>query len=84
MTIDPKQFKQWLELRRRLLSEERAYARERSSGREGTPSDFQNLSVKESEIRALRALSRSLLHKSLGSTVPGDRDGKPSPGKGAD
>jgi hypothetical protein len=64
--IEPKQFRRWLELRARLLAEERAFAKDQAAWHRGEPTDVEALSIKHSEIRALRALSRSLIRKSLG------------------
>jgi hypothetical protein len=58
-------FRQWMELRERLLVEERAFAREHAAWKRGEATDIEALSIKQSEIRALRALSRSLVRRSV-------------------
>jgi hypothetical protein len=54
---------EWLALRKRLLEEERAYARDRLAMERGEQADVESLSIKQSEIRALRALSRAVVRR---------------------
>ncbi len=63
--VQPEQMKEWLAMRSRLHAEERAFARARAASARGEPTDPEELSIKESEIRALRALSRSLFRRSF-------------------
>jgi hypothetical protein len=63
--VKPEQMKEWLAMRSRLHAEERAFAAARAACARGEPTDQEELSVKESEIRALRALSRSLFRRSF-------------------
>ena len=65
--VKPEQMKEWLAMRSRLHAEERAFAQARAAWARGEPTDHEELSVKESEIRALRALSRSLFRRSFAS-----------------
>lgn len=58
-----KEFNHWLTLRTRLLNEERAFARERLALERGEQTDVEALSIKQSEIRALRALSRAVVRR---------------------
>jgi hypothetical protein len=74
--VKPEQMKEWLAMRSRLHAEERAFAAARAASARGEPTDPEEMSVKESEIRALRALSRSLFRRSFAAqdgsgTAPG-------------
>lgn len=72
-----KHFKEWLSLRARLLDEERAFARERLALQRGEGADLETLSIKQSEIRALRALSRAVMRRAMGGNAQrqgGSRD----------
>lgn len=73
--IQPKQYQEWLAVRTRLLAEERAFAQAREAYARGEPTDLQDLSIKQSEIRALRALSRSLFRRSARVVERPGRDG---------
>lgn len=73
MTMDTgKEFNEWLTLRTRLLNEERAYARERSALERGEHTDLVALSIKQSEIRARRALSRAVVRRVFCRNSEGD------------
>jgi hypothetical protein len=63
--VEPKQYNEWLLLRQRLLQEERKFAREQQAAARGEPVDLETLSIQQSEIRALRALSRAMIRRSL-------------------
>lgn len=64
---DSTKFQAWMEVRRRLVQEEKAFAEDHAAWRKGAPIDPETLSIQYSEIRALRALSRALLRRSLNS-----------------
>jgi hypothetical protein len=66
---------QWLAVRRRLHQEERAVAKAEEARSRGEPVDVEELSIQRSEIRALRALSRALIRRSIQATPGGDRQG---------
>lgn len=76
--VQPKQYQEWLAVRARLLAEERAFAQARAAYARGEPTDLQDLSIKQSEIRALRALSRSLFQRSARAGERAGRDGADS------
>jgi hypothetical protein len=73
--IESKQYREWLLLRERLLQREREFARGQQAIARGEPMDLEVLSIQQSEIRALRALSRAIIRRSLPP-----RDGSERPG----
>jgi len=72
--MEPKQYREWLRLRERLLQQEREFARGQQAIARGEPMDLQELSIQQSEIRALRALSKAIIRRSL---QPHDRSERP-------
>lgn len=62
--VDSKQFKDWLAVRARLRAEQRAYRDARAAFARGEPTDVEALSIQKSEIRALQALSTSMVRRS--------------------
>ena len=59
-----KQFQEWLSVRERLRKEERSFREARAAYARGEPTDLQALSIQQSEIRALQALSTSIVRRS--------------------
>ena len=62
--VDSKQFKDWLSVRARLRAEQRAFRDARAAMARGEPTDVEALSIQQSEIRALQALSTSMVRRS--------------------
>jgi len=56
---------QWREMRRRLAQEQKALIASTDAYRRGEACDVLGLAIKRSEVRALTALSRSLMKKCL-------------------
>ena len=63
--VEPRQYRDWLQLRQRLHEQERAFARARDAMERGERVDREMVSIQQSEIRALRALSRAMIRRSL-------------------
>ena len=75
--VEPKKYTEWLQVHQRLLEQERAFARSREAMARGERVDAEMVSIQQSEIRALRALSRALIRRSLPPTEhPGQGQGK--------
>lgn len=69
---ESKQFTEWLLVRRRLLHEEREFAKGRQAAARGEAVDLEALSVQESEVRALRALARAMVRRAARTEGPGE------------
>jgi hypothetical protein len=67
--MSEKQRNDWLEVRSRLHEQARAVAAKEQAHKRGEPVDLLELSIQRSEVRALHALSRALLRKTM---RPGD------------
>jgi hypothetical protein len=63
--MEPKQYEEWVVLRRRLFEQERALAHAQAAAARGEPVDVEVLSIQRSEIRALRALSQAMIRRSV-------------------
>lgn len=74
--LEPRKYQEWLQIRRRLLEQERAFARAREAMARGERIDAEMVSIQQSEIRALRALSRAMIRRSIGQ-----QDASASPGR---
>ena len=75
--VEPKKYTEWLQVHQRLLEQERAFARSREAMARGERVDTEMLSIQQSEVRALRALSRALIRRSLPPQEhPGQGQGK--------
>lgn len=61
-------YERWREVRLRLATERKALAEATAAYRRGEIVDVTGLAIKQSEVRALSALSRSLMKKSLEAT----------------
>lgn len=72
---ESKQFQEWQAVRSRLRAEERAFSEAHAAHARGEPTDMEALDVKRSEIRALRALSMSLVKRSGAQIKPWRRKG---------
>jgi hypothetical protein len=71
-------YDQWRAIRLRLANEQRALAAAIAAHERGEHVDLTEVAIKQSEVRALSALSKSLMRKSLASNAPAARSGKPS------
>lgn len=72
--VKGKVFTEWLSVRRRLIDAERAFARDRHALEQGQTGDLESLSIRHSEIRALRALSHALVRRAFCGSA---QDGPP-------
>ena len=77
--FEPRKYQEWLQVRRRLLEQERAFARAREAMARGERIDAEVVSIQQSEIRALRALSRAMIRRSIGQGESGG-PGRPEHG----
>ena len=69
-------YQEWLQLRQRLLERERAFARAYDAMTRGEEIDLEEVSIQQSEIRALRALSRAMILRSVSPSVQSRVDGR--------
>lgn len=71
--LEPRKYQEWLQVRQRLHAQERAFARAREAMTRGEQVDLEIVSIQQSEIRALRALSRAMIRRSLGPEADSER-----------
>lgn len=74
--VEPRKYQEWLRVRQRLLEQERAFARAREAMARGEPVDPEIVSIQQSEIRALRALSRAMIRRCVGMEGDATRPGR--------
>jgi hypothetical protein len=63
--MSEKQRNEWLQVRSRLHEQSRAVAAQEQARQRGEPVDLIELSIQRSEVRALHALSRALLRRTV-------------------